>query len=226
MNQALYTKPTGETLPVHIIAVNGGWSTIRDVDGIEAKVRNGTLRPADEIRGEVNALRQLAQDQYEQDGGVAAECWSADDYMQMIAQHGTAKKAWKFHLRTIDAVRETQAVYEVEEELGLPKAKYSGPMLALRAAAKSYTKPANGNPCCGDRLAEACGAYTREIVVKGLIAALNLPGNPYLHLNAGQQSMNLRNKTRQALKAGTVTLEQIESALNVAYITSPEFKGA
>jgi hypothetical protein len=222
MNQALYTKPTGETLPVHILSVSGGWSTIRDVDGIEAKVRNSTLRPADEIRVQINALRQLAQDCYEQDGGVAAECWGADDYMRLIGEHGTAKKAWKFHLRTVDAVRETQAVYEVED--ALPRAKYAGPMLALRAAAKSYTRPANGNPCCGDGLAEACGAYTREVVVKGLIAALNLPGNPYLHLNPGQQSMNLRNKTRQALKAGTVTLEQIESALNVAYITSPEFK--
>ena len=104
------------------------------------------------------------------------------------------------------------------------KARYAGPMLALRAAARSYVKPANGNPCCGDRLAETCGAYTREVVVQGLIAALGLPGNPYLHLNPGQQSMNLRNKARQALKSGAVTIEQIETALNVAYITSPEFK--
>lgn len=165
MNQAIYAA-TGN--PVYIIAVNGGWSTIRDVNGQQTKVRNSALHPV------------LTQ--------------------EIVVQ---AAKA------------------EAES-----KARYAGPMLALRAAAKSYTKPANGNPCCGDRLAEACGAYTREVVVKGLIAALNLPGNPYLHLNAGQQSMNLRNKTRQALKAGTVTLDQIEQALNVAYITSPEFKGA
>lgn len=103
------------------------------------------------------------------------------------------------------------------------RAKYDGPMLALRAAAKSYITPANGNQCCGDALATECGAYTREVVVKGLISALGLESNPYAHLNPGQQSMNLRNKARAKLTAGMLTMAEVKTALNVAYILSPEF---
>lgn len=103
------------------------------------------------------------------------------------------------------------------------RAKYDGPMLALRAAAKSYITPANGNQCCGDALAQACGNYSREVVVKALISALGLEGNPYAHLNAGQQSMNLRNKARAKLAAGMLTMAEVETALNVAYTLSPEF---
>ena len=128
MNQAIYAA-TGN--PVYVLAVNGGWSTIRDVNGHQSKVRNSALHPV---------LTQEA------------------------------------------AVQTAKAAQAKADQ----KARYAGPMLALRAAARAYVKPANGNPCCGDRLAEACGAYTREVVVKGLIAALGLPGNPYVHLNAGQ----------------------------------------
>lgn len=103
------------------------------------------------------------------------------------------------------------------------RAKYDGPMLALRVAAKSYITPPNGNQCCGDALAQACGNYSREVVVKALIRALGLEGNPYAHLNAGQQSMNLRNKARAKLTAGMLTMAEVETALNVAYTLSPEF---
>ena len=115
--------------------------------------------------------------------------------------------------------------------LGTPRAprarsdarSYDGPMLALRQAVKAYVTPQNGNPCNGDALATACGSYDRSIVVKALVAALGLEGNPYLHLNPGQQSMNLRNKARARLTAGTLTMGDISTALNVAYILSPEF---
>lgn len=112
------------------------------------------------------------------------------------------------------------------------KAKYVGPMLALREAAKrgAYTKAANGQPSCGDAIAQALGTLKPEFVIKACIAALALPGNPYLHLNIGQQSMNLRNKLRGALMRGEfgmgVVLEAVEDAAiaqNVAYITGPEF---
>ena len=100
---------------------------------------------------------------------------------------------------------------------------YDGPMLALRQAAKAYVTPQNGNPCNGDALATACGSYDRAIVVEALVKALGLEGNPYLHLNPGQQSMNLRNKARARLTTGTLTMGDISTALNVAYILSPEF---
>lgn len=102
----------------------------------------------------------------------------------------------------------------VEEQLAeTPKSGYVGPMLALRKAVVKYVKAENGQPCCGDDLANLCGRYTREAVVAGLVTALALPGNPYAHLNPGQQSMNLRNKARAAIKNGHVQIAAIEAAL-------------
>ena len=104
----------------------------------------------------------------------------------------------------------------VAEQLAETKTGYTGPMLALRRAVVNYVKASNGQPCCGDDLAQVCGQYTREQVVTGLLVALALPTNPYAHLNPGQQSMNLRNKARAALKGGQLTIDQIRQALQAA----------
>lgn len=93
------------------------------------------------------------------------------------------------------------------------KARYTGPMLALRAAAKHYVTAANGNPCNGDQLATAVGSLTREEVVFSLLFAMKLETNPYLHLNPGQQSMNTRNKARGMLKNGTLTIAEVQAAV-------------
>lgn len=106
--------------------------------------------------------------------------------------------------------------YVAEQLADAPKSGYVGPMLALRTAVKKYVVAPNGQPCCGDDLAEICGAYARGAVVAGLVAALGLGSNPYLHLNPGQQSMNLRNKARTALKSGIITADQIRAALAAA----------
>ena len=83
--------------------------------------------------------------------------------------------------------------------------KYEGPMLALVAARKSYVKGSNGNPHNGDLIGRAFGAMARPDVIRVCVALLGLPGNPYLALNPGQQSMNLRNKLRHAIRNGFVT---------------------
>ena len=99
----------------------------------------------------------------------------------------------------------------------LPEAKqrYNGPMLALAAARLTYVQAPNGMPCCGDVVATLCGQYTREQIVAGLILALGLGYNPYLHLNAGQQSMNLRNKARYQVLTGLLSLATIHAALEL-----------
>lgn len=106
--------------------------------------------------------------------------------------------------------------YIAEQLADTPKTGYTGPMLALRTAVKNYVKAANGQPCCGDDLAQVCGAYTREQTVTALLQVFGFGANPYGHLNPGQQSMNLRNKARTALKNGSVTLDQIRQALAAA----------
>ena len=101
----------------------------------------------------------------------------------------------------------------IAEQLKPVKTPYTGPMLALKAARKAYVKAKNGIQCNGDNLALLCGEYSREVVVTALIRALGLPGNPYPALNPGQQSMNLRNKARHAVKSGRVTVDQIAECL-------------
>ncbi len=104
----------------------------------------------------------------------------------------------------------------IAEQLQPVKVRYAGPMLALRRAVGGYVKAQNGQPCCGDTLATLCGQHTREAVVAGLIAALKLDSNPYAHLNPGQQSMNLRNKTRAALRDGFLQLADVATCLKAA----------
>ncbi len=110
---------------------------------------------------------------------------------------------------------EAVAAY-VAEQLAPPadegKQGYCGPMVALKTARLSYVKAANGIACNGDRLATICGAHKREDTVAALILAMALEGNPYLHLNPGQQSMNLRNKARHAIANGMLSFEAIERA--------------
>ncbi len=134
----------------------------------------------------------------------------------------------------VDAAALGKPVHEVLADMGLDdqgfpladpdakqsKAKYDGPMIALKTARLQYVKAANGIECNGDRLALICGKHTRDVVVKGLSALMNevFPGfgTPYAHLNPGQQSMNLRNKARGAIKNGLTSFEAIEAALNEA----------
>jgi hypothetical protein len=138
-----------------------------------------------------------------------------------IAKSADAKKAE--HAAYVQALRiDAEALgvdpdtYVAEQLADTPKSGYVGPMLALRTAVKKYVVAANGQPCCGDDLASICGAYPREAVVAGLVAALGLGSNPYLHLNPGQQSMNLRNKARTAIKSGVLSADQIRAALAAA----------
>jgi len=94
-----------------------------------------------------------------------------------------------------------------------PEASYIGPMLVLRDAAKHYVTGKNGNPHCNDAMAQLLDGLERPEVVTVLIAAMKLDGNPYTHLNPGQQSMNLRNKARGQMKAGLLKPEDIQAAI-------------
>jgi len=127
----------------------------------------------------------------------------------------------------IDAYVAEQQQTAPDEDPAAPTVKktrertYFGPMLALVEASKTYVKAKNGILCNGDVLAMTCGAYPREVVVAGLTTLCNevFPGfgTPYSHLNPGQQSMNLRNKTRHAYKEGMTSLAAIEAALQSAW---------
>jgi hypothetical protein len=90
------------------------------------------------------------------------------------------------------------------------KTGYTGPMLILREKAKNYVRGIH----CGDDLASILDGLTREQVITTLIRAMKLEGNPYLALNPGQQSMNLRNKARGQLKNGFIKTSDIAAIAN------------
>lgn len=101
------------------------------------------------------------------------------------------------------------------------KQQYTGPMLILRQRLKAgaYGKMANGQPACGDQLAQMLGSLNSAQVIRACMIAMAIEMNPYAHLNIGQQSMNLRNKLRGMLKAGVfgygVVTEAVEEVMVV-----------
>lgn len=130
-----------------------------------------------------------------------------------------------------------QAAQPVQEAPAAPKAEtpeapdtpedtpdahgYTGPMLKLRERLKAgkYSKAANGQPCCGDLIATIFGTLKPEQTIAACVIALGCGHNPYTHLNIGQQSMNLRNRVRNAYKRGEfgfgVVREAVEEVTGV-----------
>jgi hypothetical protein len=133
-------------------------------------------------------------------------------------EHAAALAAQRVDWEALGSVGTFEAYLAEQgfESNGAPKAQdktpYTGPMVTLKTARLNYVAAANGILCNGDKLATLCGQHSREETVRALIQALKLPNNPYSALNPGQQSMNLRNKARHALKNGFLTMAEIEAA--------------
>ncbi len=56
-------------------------------------------------------LKAMALKFYSVDGGAMYECFSDSDYEGAIDEHGTARMAWKEHLKTLEAQRECGGYY-------------------------------------------------------------------------------------------------------------------
>jgi hypothetical protein len=83
------------------------------------------------------------------------------------------------------------------------KRTYFGSMLTLadKVKAGAYKKGLNGQLRSDDEVARILEVVKPETVGKLIMEVLLMETNPYAHLNIGQQSMNLRNKLRGALRA-------------------------
>lgn len=81
---------------------------------------------------------------------------------------------------------------------------YEGSMLALSARVSdgTYVKGVNGQLRSNDDIAIAMESVPAQKTVPLLLEVLKLGTNPYAHLNYGQQSMNLRNRLRGAVRKG------------------------
>ncbi len=93
--------------------------------------------------------------------------------------------------------------------------KYHGSMLALADRVKqgAYVKGATGQLRSTNELAEVLDAVPVDNVIQLAKIVLELPENPYVNLNSGQQSMNLRNRMRGAIAKGTLTLDAIRNCI-------------
>jgi len=93
--------------------------------------------------------------------------------------------------------------------------KYVGSMLALADRVKqgAYVKGATGQLRSTNELAEVLDAVPVGNVIQLAKLVLDLDHNPYSQLNSGQQSMNLRNRMRGALKKGTLTMDVIKATI-------------
>lgn len=126
-------------------------------------------------------------------------------------------------------VAENKAAREAKaEELKAAGRTYVGSMtqLADRVKAGAYVKSLTGQLRSSDELAVALDAVPAANVVILGIKALGLDSNPYAALNIGQQSMNLRNRMRGAIKKGTLTLETVKNIRDTDGLATAEAEHA
>ena len=109
-----------------------------------------------------------------------------------------------------EPVPEAAAVMVVAERMYIPSLTK---MAALRDAKQHYIKASNGQLRSTDDLAEALDPVHPLDIVPLVQSLLELGANPYAHLNPGQQSMNMRNKLRGALRHGRITLDQVANVV-------------
>lgn len=102
---------------------------------------------------------------------------------------------------------------EKAAELQASGKKYIGSMLALAERVKEgvYVKSATGQLRSNDELAQAFDGVGPINVVNTAMTLLGLEVNPYSALNIGQQSMNMRNRLRGAVRKGVVTIDAIRA---------------
>lgn len=152
----------------------------------------------------------------------AAEAADLANLANLAEVEATEAAAWEaspaFAAAEAEAAERLARLTAEAVAAGLVKTRSAGAqsMLPLRVALSRYVLAPNGQPCNGDQMAYACGTHAPAVVIKALIAALKLGSNPYAHLNVGQQSMNLRNRARNALKQGMLTIAAVEAALAAA----------
>jgi hypothetical protein len=123
---------------------------------------------------------------------------------------------------TVTKTAEERAAAKAEREARLAALnsdgtrKYTGPMLALADRVKqgAYVKAATGQLRSTNELAEMLDAVPVDNVIALAKEVLGLDHNPYSALNPGQQSMNLRNRMRGAIKKGTLTLDAIKAVID------------
>jgi hypothetical protein len=156
-----------------------------------AEERKAQIAAAKAERDAVKAANATAKAE------LAAEKLAAKEAKATAKAEATAAKA------------QARADAKAEREARMAELGPQSTMSALRDAKKNYVKSATGLLRSNDDLAQALDAVTATNVIPMALALLQLEHNPYARLNVGQQSMNLRNRLRGALKKGLITIAQV-----------------
>ena len=211
---ARHAKPQAEApkpqIPVDSTpstAVQSGFSVFNPTP-----VKETMMSTADAEKATSKALdaeaKAAAKAQREAD--KAAKVKAAEDAKAAKIAEREAKAAAKEADKLAKA--EARAAAKAEREARLAELGPQSKMSALRDAKKNYVKSATGQLRATDDLATALDAVPPHKVVPLAIELLQLPENPYGRLNVGQQSMNLRNKLRGAIRRNVLTIDQIVTA--------------
>lgn len=151
-----------------------------------------------------------AKDKKAADKAAAAK--AKDDAKAAKAAEKAEKQAKADADRAEKAAARATAKAEREARMAeLANGRTPGSMLALAVKVKDgkYVKSATGQLHSGDALASALDGISATDVIRIGLDVLKLEDNPYAALNIGQQSMNLRNRIRGAIKKQVLTIADI-----------------
>lgn len=130
------------------------------------------------------------------------------------AEKAKAEKAEK--LEADRKAKAEQKAADKEARATTPVTDDGSSMLALRDKVNLglYVKGKNGQLRSGDEIALTLETVAVADMVPLLLKTLGMNENPYAHLNQGQQSMNLRNKLRGAIRK-EAKIKDTETVINL-----------
>ncbi len=186
--------------------------------GFQEPATTGTVKHNPPIEGDAAVIAKAKKEQAERDAATKAEKDKAK--AEKKAEADKAKEAKAADRAKAKAEREARLA-----ALAADGKNYTGSMLALADRVKQgvYIKGATGQLRSNDELAQALDGISPTDVIRIGLDVLKIEDNPYVKLNVGQQSMNLRNRMRGAIKKETLTIAAITEYVtrNKINVTTP-----
>lgn len=180
--------------------------------GFQEPTTIGTVKMNPPIEGDKAVIEKAKAEQKVRDDAAKAEKAKAKEEKLAAKKAEQAEKA--------EARAKSKAEREARlAQLAADGKNYTGSMLALADRVKQgvYVKGSTGQLRSNDELAQTLDGVSPTDVVRIGLDLLKFEDNPYVKLNIGQQSMNLRNRMRGAIKKETLTIAAVKE-----YITRNE----
>lgn len=187
--------------------------------GFQEPTATGTVETNPPIEGDKAVMEKAKADLKAKEDAAKAEKAKAKE------EKAAAKKAEQAEKAEARAKAKAERQARLEA-LAAEGKNYTGSMLALADRVKQgvYVKGSTGQLRSNDELAQALDGIGPDDVIRIGLDVLKIEDNPYVKLNVGQQSMNLRNRMRGAIKKETLTIATIQDYItrNNIHVTTPE----